>query len=41
MKVSQAKEQIKIFGNSTYSVEAFSIRVVDNVVVTILAEESH
>ena len=34
-------EQIKTFGNGTYSVEVFSIRVVDNVVVTVLAEESN
>lgn len=32
----KVQEQIKEFGNGTYSVEAFSIKVVDNVVVTIL-----
>jgi len=34
----QAQEQIKRFGNGTYSVDDFSIKVVDNVVVTVLAE---
>jgi hypothetical protein len=36
----KVQEQIRTFGNGTYSVEAFSIRVVDNVVVTVLAADA-
>ncbi|MFA5426669.1 MAG: hypothetical protein WC279_00500 [Sulfurimonas sp.] len=36
----KVEKQIKEFGNGTYSVDGFSIRIVDNVVVTVLKNDN-